>query len=140
MKKNEFGTYRRAFLDIADLIKRKSFDYIKLSKIDNENLTLTFIVYHEAIYSDKKVNQVYIDGTFKTKFMCKVVNYNVLVFAKNLPTSLKTVPIAFTISFDGTNERYLDSYGSLEKLWDKLKVDASRLSLLSDLGNFILQI
>lgn len=134
MKSNKYGKNKDAFTDIADLMSRQSFQFLRLVKTDRANLRLTFLVYDERLYAEKKLNQLYIDGTFKTKFLSKDIHYNVLVFAKNLKTSLKTVPIAFIVSFDGTNERYLDCYKCLVILWKKLNVDASHMSILSDLG------
>jgi hypothetical protein len=96
-KLKENGTYKSTFEKGVEAFKKQSFQYLKLIFYDRKNLTMTFLVYDRELYSKfKNINQIYIDGTFKTKFL-GFSNYNVLVFEFNIPGSLRTIHIAFTI-------------------------------------------
>ena len=76
---------------------------------------------------------MYIDGTFKTKFW-KGSHYCMLVIAINMKGSLITMPIAFSIGFNGRSIEYLSLWKALKVVLNKFKVNYSNLRGISDLG------
>jgi hypothetical protein len=122
LKKN--GTYKATFEKGVLSFKKRSFKYLRLIYYDEENLNTTFLVYDNVLYSKfKDINQIYIDGTFKKKFF----------FSVNVPGSLRTIPISFTI-FKGRAVEYQLTWKSFKKVLEK-NLCLDYCSLISDLGS-----
>ena len=85
-------------------------------------------------YDLKRLNQIYIDGTFKTKFWLNS-HYNLLAIAINLPRSLCTVPLIISISFRGRSIEYLNAWNCLKVVLLKLNVNLDHINLISDVGS-----
>jgi hypothetical protein len=133
-KLNINGSYKQSFDKAVKAFSKRSFKYLRLIFYDEKNLTMTFMVYDKELFSKfKNINQIYIDATFKTKFM-GCAHYNVLVFAVNIPGSLRTIPIAFTISFKGRSHEYQLTWKSFKRVIEK-HICLDYFSLISDLGS-----
>jgi hypothetical protein len=128
------GTYKTTFDKAVKSFKVRSFKHLRLIFYDEKNLSLTFLVYCKELFSKfKNINQIYIDGTFKTKFLGNA-HYCVLVFAVNIPGCLRTIPLAFTISFRGRSIEYGLTWKSFKRVIGK-KICLDYCSLISDLGS-----
>ena len=75
--KVENGIYENCFQKGYEFFKKNRFTHLKLIKYDEENLTMIFLNSSIESYDLKRLNQIYIDGTFKTKFWLNS-HYNLL--------------------------------------------------------------
>ena len=96
------GRHIDMFKVVREKFKKQSFQHIRLENWDDKNLRLFFVVSHDIIYQQKKLKQIYIDGTFKTKF-AGGQSYNVLAFATNLKGNCQILQI-FNINDNRFNE------------------------------------
>jgi hypothetical protein len=97
-----------------DNFNNGQYKYLRVYDHDPLNLIISMFVKCKDFKFIKRIYQFYLDGTFKTRFW-RGSHYNVLVFSINLPESLRTIPIAITISFKNTADVY-------EKLCERLKI------------------
>ena len=100
---------------------------------DEKELSLNFVVISPIVCSMKELKQIYMDGTFKTRFWMNQ-HYNLLVIATNLPDSLITIPIAFKIGFKGTTLDFLSIWKYLKIIFSKLNINYENSIGISDLG------
>lgn len=131
--KKKLGTYETCFNKAHEFFQKQSFKNLQMVLYDKNNLNLIFVNVNPEVYKKKSITDFYIDGTFKTKFW-KNSHYVMLVFAINMPGSLVTIPIAFSIGFKGRAVEYLTLWKSLKVVLKKFDVDFSNLRGISDLG------
>lgn len=130
-KQKIWGKYKDGFNKILnDFGNMRNLELVSL---DPHNLNMTCLLKDKKIFSEN-IFQMYCDGTFKTKFWMNA-HYNVLVFAINLPESLRTIPIGFTISFKNTSDVYEKLWEKLAKMFKRMGVDISYLCMISDMGS-----
>ena len=96
---------------------------------DKKNLNLIFVNINPEVYKNKLINNIYIDGTFKTKFW-RNSHYCMLVIAINLHGSLVTIPIGFSIGFRGRSIEYIALWNALKVVLKKFGVDFSNLRFI----------
>lgn len=133
-KKVENGIYEDCFRKAYEFFKKKQFSNLRMVKFDEKNLTIIFINNSIENYDLKKINQAYIDGTFKTKFWLNS-HYNLLAIAVNLPGSLNTIPLIISIGFKGRSIEYLNAWKILRILLIKVNVNVDQINLISDVGS-----
>ena len=131
--KKQYGIYETCFNKAYEFFQTNGFENIQMITYDKNNLNLIFVNVNPEVYKSKKLNQMYIDGTFKTKFW-KNSHYTMLVIAINMSESLVTMPIAFSIGFRGRSIEYLNLWNTLKVVLKKFGVDFSNLRGISDLG------
>lgn len=131
--KKKFGIYENCYNKAFEFFKDHSFKNIHLISYDMKNLNLIFININDEVYKNLILNQIYIDGTFKTKFW-RNSHYSMLVIAINMKGSLVTMPVAFSIGFKGRSIEYLALWNALKVVLKKFGVNFSNLRGISDLG------
>ena len=101
----ENGMYIDSFCFAAKKLKENFYKHLVLLAFDPEELFLCFLVNESSLWNIKYLLELYLDGTFKTRYW-RNSHYSILVFATNFRTTLRTIPIAFCISFNATSDRY----------------------------------
>lgn len=131
--KKKCGTYKLCFDKAVEFFEKWKFPNLKMVGYDSKTMKIVFIVRGDEIWSDKKFTHGYLDGTFKTRFW-RNAHYNLMAFARLLPGTLITCPIAFTLSFSGETQSYLDSWNLLMKYLKKRGIITTNVVCISDLG------
>lgn len=132
--KIESGTFSESFDIVLEKFNKGKYSYLKLYDHDPDNLSLSMFVKHNEFKNIKRIFQFYLDGTFKTRWW-RGSHYNVLVFAINLPRSLRTIPLAITISFKNTGDVWIEMWNRIIRLLERLNIRTGLCSLISDMGS-----
>jgi hypothetical protein len=132
--KLECGTFSESFDIVLGKFYNGKYRYLKLYDHDPVNLSLSMFVKHDELKRIKSIFQFYLYGTFKTRWW-RGSHYNILVFALNLPGSLRTIPLAITISFKNTGDVWLEMWNRIIQLLRKLDVRTGLCSLISEMGS-----
>jgi uncharacterized protein YneF (UPF0154 family) len=133
-KRKVVGKLDDSFRKVYSMFKKDMFENFTLVDIDLESLSFTCFINYTDLWNINQIYQFYLDGTFKSKFF-RGSHYNLLVFATCLPKSLRTIPVAFTVSFKNTGNVYNELWKKIIRVLIKHKIKANFCSLISDMGS-----
>lgn len=133
LTKKENGSYVDSFNYAAQLIEQNCFKNLRIISFDPEELILCFLVDDPCLWNIKYLMEIFLDGTFKTKYW-RGSHYCILVFATVLRKSMRTVPFAFCISFNGTSDRYAYMWKRLMLFLSRKRISLKYLCVMSDVG------
>jgi hypothetical protein len=83
VESSEIGTYFNSFEHVLRDFNKEKLKNLTLIDFDEKEMTLTMFIDYEGFKNIKRIWQMYLDGTFKTRFF-RGSHYNILVIEINL--------------------------------------------------------